>query len=158
MKCPKCNYNNFDGAKTCGKCNRPLKSNKQACPKCAFKNDIEDKRCQKCGYVFGQSSNIAFNFFIAIIIVMVLYSLILLNKKDVVKQITFIFKIVAIVTILFIGINTLYFSKKNTVEMKNDLYTNERIKRLEIISKLALVLMVIALLIFSIYMYFNYVR
>ena len=133
MKCPKCNYNNISGAKVCGKCRTPLKKSKKSCPKCAFKNDIEDKKCQKCGYEFDKHNNIALNFFISGIIVIVLYGLMLIDKKNIVDQITFIFKIVAILTILFIIGNTFYFSKKNSININKELYTNERIKKLEII-------------------------
>ena len=158
MKCPKCNYNNINGAKVCGKCKTPLKSTKKSCPKCAFKNDLEDKRCQKCGYSFEKSSNIALNFFISIIIVIILYSLLLLDQKDLVKNITFAFKIVAVLTIIFIIFNIFHFSKKNSININKDLYTNERIKRLEIFSKILLLLLVIMLLCISAYAYFKFLR
>ena len=158
MKCPKCNYNNLEGAKVCGKCRTPFKNIKKACPRCAFKNDIEDKKCQKCGYSFEQKNSIAFNFFVSGIIVIILYSLFLLNKEDLVEQITFVFKVIAILTILFIIFNTLYFSKKNTVNMKKDLYTNARIKRLEIFSKILLLLLAIMLLFISVYAFYKYLR
>ena len=158
MKCPKCNYNNLVGAKVCGKCKTSLKNYKKSCPRCAFKNDLEDKKCQKCGYSFEKKSNVAFNFFISGIIVITLYSLLLLNKNDLVEQITFIFKVIAVLTIIFIIFNTLYFSKKNSVNMNKDLYTNERIKKLEIFSKLLLLLLASMLLLISIYVFYKYLR
>ena len=158
MKCPKCNYDNLKGAKVCGKCKTPLKSEKKACPRCAFKNDIEDKKCQKCGYSFEKHTSIAFNLFISGIIVIILYSLILLDKKDLVKQITFIFKVIAVLTILFIIFHTFYFSKKNSLNLNKDLYTNERIKKLEIFSKILLFILVIMLLCLSVYAFIKYLR
>ena len=158
MKCPKCNYNNLKGAKVCGKCKTPLKSTKKSCPRCAFKSDIEDKKCQKCGYSFDKHTNIAFNFFISGIIVIILYGLILLDKQDLVEQITFIFKIVAVLTIIYIIINIFHFSKKNEININKDLYTNERIKKLEIFSKFLLILLVIMLLCLSIYVFYKYLR
>ena len=158
MKCPKCDYDNIAGAKVCGKCRTPLKSLKKSCPRCAFKNDIEDKKCQKCGLSFEKKNNIAFNFFLSGIIVIILYSLLLLDKKDIVEQITFIFKIIAIITVIYIIFNIFYFSKKNSLNMNKDLYTNEKIKKLEIFSKMLLILLVIMLLCISVFAYFKYLR
>ena len=158
MKCPKCNYENIKGAKVCGKCKTPLKGSKKSCPRCAFKNDIEDKKCQKCGYSFEKHSSIIFNFFISGIIVLILYSLLLLDKKDIVQQITFIFKIIAILTVIFIVFHTLYFSKKNSLNLNKDLYTNARIKKMEIFSKILLFILAIMLLCLSVYVYFKYIK
>lgn len=158
MKCPKCNYENITGAKVCGKCKTPLKNNKKACPRCAFKNDIEDKKCQKCGYSFEKSSNILLNFFISGVIVVILYGLLLLDKENIVERITFIFKIIAVLTVIFIIFNIFYFSKKNSVNLNKDLYTNAKIKKLEIFSKILLFLLVIMLLCLSAYIFFKYLR
>ena len=158
MKCPKCNYENITGAKVCGKCKTPLKNNKKACPRCAFKNDIEDKKCQKCGYSFEKSSNILLNFFISGVIVVILYGLLLLDKENIVEKITFIFKIIAVLTVIFIIFNIFYFSKKNSVNLNKDLYTNAKIKKLEIFSKILLFLLVIMLLCLSAYIFFKYLR
>ena len=158
MKCPKCNYENITGAKVCGKCKTPLKNNKKACPRCAFKNDLEDKKCQKCGYSFEKSSNILLNFFISGVIVVILYGLLLLDKENIVERITFIFKIIAVLTVIFIIFNIFYFSKKNSVNLNKDLYTNAKIKKLEIFSKILLFLLVIMLLCLSAYIFFKYLR
>ncbi len=158
MKCPKCGYENLKGVSKCGKCKRKLKIEKKSCPRCAFKNDIEDKKCQKCGLVFDRKPNIYLNLFISLIIVIILYSLILLNKKSLVSQIEFIFKVIAVLTIIYIFINTISFGKKNKVNINNELYTNRYIKKLEITSKLILLILGIMLLCIGGYLYFKYIR
>ena len=142
----------------CGKCKTPLKSNKRSCPKCAFKNDLEDNKCQKCGYRFEKKGSIIFNLFISLLIVIILYSLILLDKEKIVSNITFIFKIVAILLVVIIIFNTLYFSKKNAIKINKDLYTNPKIKKLEIFSKILLILSLFMLLCLGIYVYTKYVK
>ena len=158
MICPKCGYDNIKGVERCGKCKTKLKSVKKSCPKCAFKNDVEDKKCQKCGYVFGKKNNILLNLFISLLLVIILYSLILLKQKNLVAQIELIFKIIAVLTIIYIFISTINFSNKNKIKLNDELYTNQQIKKLEITSKLILLILGIMLLCIGGYLYFKYIR
>jgi class 3 adenylate cyclase/tetratricopeptide (TPR) repeat protein len=47
MKCPKCQFDNRDGAKFCNECGHKLEL---ACPKCRNSNQPGSKFCDECGY------------------------------------------------------------------------------------------------------------
>ena len=158
MKCPHCGYDNLKGVEKCGKCKKKLKPTKKSCPRCAFKNDIEDKKCQKCGYSFDKKPNILLNSFISLIIVIILYSLLIFKKEDLVNQIEYIFKIIAILTIIYIFISTLEFSNRNKKKLNDGLFISPAAKKIEIISKLMLLILGIMLLCISGYLYFKYIR
>ena len=158
MKCPKCGYNNLKGATECGKCRNKLKADIISCPRCAYKNDSKTKKCIKCGYNLDKKESIFLNIFISIMIVGILSVLIFLNKKSLVSQIELIFKIIAVLSIIYIFVATLSFSHKNKQELKDELYTNPRIKRLEITSKLLLLIVGIMVLCICGYLYFKYIR
>ena len=158
MKCPKCGYDNLKGSTHCGKCRTKLKTNKKSCPRCAYKNNSNTKKCLKCGYNLEKKDSLLLNLFISIIIVALLFALILYNKKTLVSQIELVFKIIAILSIIYIFIATISFSHKNKQELKDELYSNPKIKKLEITSKLILLILGIMLLCISGYLYFKYIR
>jgi hypothetical protein len=158
MKCPHCGYDNLKGVEKCGKCKKKLKPTKKSCPRCAFKNDIEDKKCQKCGYSFDKKPNIFLNAFISLIIVIILYSLLIFKKEDLISKVEYIFKIIAILTIAYIFISTLEFSNRNKKKLNDGLFISPEAKKIEIISKLMLLILGIMLLCISTYLYFKYIR
>jgi len=47
MKCPKCQYENREGAKFCNECGNKLES---ACPECGNLNRLGAKFCDDCGH------------------------------------------------------------------------------------------------------------
>ncbi len=47
MKCPKCQTDNREGAKFCGKCRTKLSS---ICPQCNSENPPENAFCDQCGF------------------------------------------------------------------------------------------------------------
>jgi class 3 adenylate cyclase/tetratricopeptide (TPR) repeat protein len=49
MKCPKCQFDNREGAKFCGKCRTKLS---RICPKCNSENPPENNFCDECGHDF----------------------------------------------------------------------------------------------------------
>lgn len=160
MKCSKCGYDNLKGVKYCGKCKTKLDTGKKSCPRCAYRNDSENHKCIKCGFIFDKNNKktIIFNFFISFIIVLLMFTLLLLEKDTLVSQMQFVFKIIALLVVIYIFFSTISFSKKNEIKLKDDVYSNAYIKRLEIISKILLILLIIVLLCLSIYLYFKYVR
>ena len=46
MQCPKCKFQNIDGARFCGKCGSKLEN---ICPNCKYKNPINYEYCSECG-------------------------------------------------------------------------------------------------------------
>ena len=158
MKCPHCGYDNIKGVTKCGKCKKKLKPVKKSCPRCAFKNDIEDKKCQKCGYSFDKKPSILLNIFISLIIVVILYSLLILKKENLVSKIEYIFKIVAVLTIIYIFISTLEFSNKNKQKLNDGLFVSPQAKKIAILSRLMLLILGIMILCISGYLYFKYIR
>ncbi len=158
MKCPHCGYENHKGVQKCGKCKKKLKSIKKSCPRCAFKNDIEDKKCQKCGYNFDKKTSIFLNIFISLIIVIILYSLLILRKENLVNKIEYIFKIIAVLAIIYIFISTLEFSNKNKQKLNDGLFVSPQARKIAIMSKLMLLILGIMLLCISGYLYFKYIR
>ena len=53
MKCPKCQTENRDGMKFCGKCGNKLE---RVCPKCSFSNPPQFIFCGECGHDLGLPS------------------------------------------------------------------------------------------------------
>jgi adenylate cyclase len=53
MKCPKCQTENPDGMKFCGKCGNKLE---RVCPKCSFSNPPQFIFCGECGHDLGLPS------------------------------------------------------------------------------------------------------
>ena len=51
MKCPKCQFENRDGAKFCKDCGANLKD---ACSECGTVYELGSKFCDECGYKLGQ--------------------------------------------------------------------------------------------------------
>ena len=49
MKCPKCGYENREGARFCGGCGQPFIPEK-TCPQCGHANPQGNKFCNKCGH------------------------------------------------------------------------------------------------------------
>jgi class 3 adenylate cyclase/tetratricopeptide (TPR) repeat protein len=47
VRCPKCQFENREGAKFCGNCRAKLS---QVCPHCGSENPPENKFCDECGY------------------------------------------------------------------------------------------------------------
>ena len=47
MKCPKCQFENREGAKFCGKCRAKLSP---ICPSCGSENSPENIFCDECGH------------------------------------------------------------------------------------------------------------
>ncbi|MFX0204076.1 MAG: zinc-ribbon domain-containing protein, partial [Candidatus Hodarchaeota archaeon] len=47
MKCPKCQFDNPDGAKFCSECGNKLEL---ACPECGKANPLGSKFCNECGH------------------------------------------------------------------------------------------------------------
>ena len=47
MKCPKCQFENREGAKFCGKCRTKLS---RICPGCNAENQPGNEFCDECGY------------------------------------------------------------------------------------------------------------
>jgi len=55
MKCPKCQFQNRDGAKFCKECGYKFEI---TCPKCNTTNLSDNKFCDECGYNFTKTSAI----------------------------------------------------------------------------------------------------
>ncbi len=55
MKCPKCQFDNPEGKKFCGRCGAKLES---ICPSCQSTNPPDYKFCGECGYNFTKTSAI----------------------------------------------------------------------------------------------------
>jgi class 3 adenylate cyclase/tetratricopeptide (TPR) repeat protein len=53
MKCPKCQFDNLEEMKFCGKCGAKLE---KICPQCNFSNPSDFMFCGKCGYDFHKPS------------------------------------------------------------------------------------------------------
>jgi len=53
MKCPKCQFENREGARFCGNCRAKLS---QVCPHCKSENPPENKFCDECGQVLGEGA------------------------------------------------------------------------------------------------------
>jgi len=53
MKCPKCGYENREGAGFCGGCGQSFIAEK-TCPQCGHANPQGNKFCDKCGHPLGQ--------------------------------------------------------------------------------------------------------
>jgi predicted amidophosphoribosyltransferase len=51
MKCPKCQFDNPEAKRFCGKCGAKLL---KACPKCGSESLPEDAFCGECGYQLSQ--------------------------------------------------------------------------------------------------------
>ena len=51
MKCPKCQFENREGAKFCGNCRAELS---QVCPHCKSKNSPDNQFCDECGQELGE--------------------------------------------------------------------------------------------------------
>jgi len=51
MKCPKCQYENREGAKFCNKCGHKFDL---TCPECGQIDPPESKFCSECGFNFKQ--------------------------------------------------------------------------------------------------------
>jgi hypothetical protein len=47
MKCPKCQFENREGARFCGNCRHEFED---TCPECGTNNRAENKFCDACGY------------------------------------------------------------------------------------------------------------
>ena len=47
MKCPKCQFDNMEGAKFCNECGNKLEL---VCPECGKMNPFGSKFCNDCGY------------------------------------------------------------------------------------------------------------
>ena len=47
MKCPKCQFENREGARFCGECGQEFEA---TCPGCETPNRAENKFCDACGY------------------------------------------------------------------------------------------------------------
>ena len=52
MECPKCQFENREGAKFCGNCKAKLSL---ICPQCKTKNPLNNKFCDECGHDIGTS-------------------------------------------------------------------------------------------------------
>jgi predicted amidophosphoribosyltransferase len=50
IACPKCGYENSNGAKFCSGCGKPLPGLKSHCPKCGKELDSGAKFCSGCGH------------------------------------------------------------------------------------------------------------
>jgi class 3 adenylate cyclase/tetratricopeptide (TPR) repeat protein len=55
MKCPKCNFENREGAKFCGNCRTRFS---QMCPHCKSENPPENKFCDECGQVLREPEQV----------------------------------------------------------------------------------------------------
>ena len=53
MKCPKCQFENREGARFCGNCRAKLS---QVCPHCKSENPPENKFCDECGQDLGEGA------------------------------------------------------------------------------------------------------
>jgi len=56
MKCPKCQANNPEGVKFCGKCGQPLQA-EFTCPICGHKNPLGAKFCHECGHALIEATH-----------------------------------------------------------------------------------------------------
>jgi ribosomal protein L40E len=58
MKCPKCQFENPEGMRFCGKCGGQLE---QACPKCGFANPQGFEFCGKCGHSLAEEAAVDYS-------------------------------------------------------------------------------------------------
>jgi class 3 adenylate cyclase/tetratricopeptide (TPR) repeat protein len=56
MKCPKCEFENREGAKFCGNCRAKLTL---VCPRCKSENPPENKFCDECGQDLGEAKEVS---------------------------------------------------------------------------------------------------
>jgi len=52
MECPKCQFENREGAKFCSECGHKFEL---TCPECGVTNRVGSKFCDECGYDLGRS-------------------------------------------------------------------------------------------------------
>ena len=55
MQCPKCQFENREGARFCGECGHEIEL---SCPECGTNNRAENKFCDACGYNLRKSEEI----------------------------------------------------------------------------------------------------
>jgi len=156
MKCIKCGYENVSGGTKCGKCGSPL--NRISCPKCATINEGNVTKCKKCGYKFNKKENILFNIIVSILLMVVLFVFVLLDKAKWVENVNLGFKVLAVGVIVLLIIGTLFFRSddaidKNIPELEAG---KKKFRGLRVVSKISLALVLLIIIGVAVYLIIKY--
>ena len=116
MKCKKCGYENLSGGTKCGKCGTPFAVDRISCPKCATINDGKALRCKKCGYKFNTKSKTLLHIIISVLLMVVLVVFVILDKTKWVENVDKGFKILAIVLVILLVLETLLFRRDDAID------------------------------------------
>jgi hypothetical protein len=116
MKCKKCGYENLSGGTKCGKCGTPFAVDRISCPKCATINDGKVLRCKKCGYKFNTKSKTLLHIIISVLLMVVLVVFVILDKTKWVENVDKGFKILAIVLVILLVLETLLFRRDDAID------------------------------------------
>ena len=147
IKCPKCGFKNAYGTKKCFKCHSRLDKGYISCPKCAKKNELDAKKCVSCGFNMKRKRlSLLACLIISIMVSLVLYLCVRYGKESIVGNVRIVYSIIAIIIIVGVLYSTLTYGKKDQLtfdaeEEMNDI--NPRLKRLKLISSIAVVITVI---------------
>ncbi len=116
MKCKKCGYENLSGGTKCGKCGTPFAVDRISCPKCATINDGKALRCKKCGYKFNTKSKTLLHIIISVLLMVVLVVFVILDKTKWVENVDKGFKILTIVLVILLVLETLLFRRDDAID------------------------------------------
>ncbi len=116
MKCSKCGYENVNGGTKCGKCGTTFAVDKISCPKCATINDGKALKCKKCGYKFNTKSRTLLHIIISVLLMVVLVVFVILDKVKWVEDVEKGFKILSIVVIVLLIVETLIFRRDDAID------------------------------------------
>ena len=155
IKCPKCGFNNAYGTKKCFKCHHRLEKSFVSCPKCAKKNDPNAVRCVSCGFNLRRKRLSLFACLcISVLIGVLLYLCVRLNKTSVLKNVRVVYSVIAAIIIAGIIRTTFTYGKKDQLKFDAEeeiLDKNPRLKRMQLISSIAAVLVVLFIALFIIF-------
>jgi len=162
IKCQKCGTSNIYGAKYCCKCQEKLKDGYKTCPRCAKKNHFKAEKCINCGFKFAHqksnSKSILINLFISIIIMLLLWLLVFLNKNGVVSNINKLLKILSSIMIIVLLISSINYNFKDKINYDNESEIKNKKEISSIMkykSNIAIVIGSVIVLIILIYFYFK---
>ena len=157
IKCPKCGFKNAYGTKKCFKCHCRLEKGYISCPKCAKKNSLDAKRCVSCGFNLKRKRLSLFAcLVISILVSLALYLCVRYGREEVVGNVKIVYYIIAVIILVSVLYSTLTYGRKNQLsfdaeeEMADN---NPRLKRLKLISSIAVVIMVTSIALFIIFKY-----
>ena len=155
IKCPKCGFKNAYGTKKCFKCHNRLEKGYISCPKCAKKNVVNAKRCDSCGFNFKRKRlSLLACLIISVLVSLVLYMCVRFGKEEIIGNVKIVYYIIAIVVIIGVLYSTFTYGKKEQLVFdaeKEMTDNNPRLKRLKLISSIAVVITVIFVGLFIIF-------